>query len=82
MIIAALKEMPRNANQLAGDLRLDYKTIRHHLEVLAKNRLISSIGENYGTTYSLSSELKENYSLFEEIWRKSGKNVKSLKGGV
>ncbi len=33
-ILRALDERPRNANQLAEDLDLDYKTVRHHLEVL------------------------------------------------
>ncbi|MEM2816137.1 MAG: winged helix-turn-helix domain-containing protein, partial [Candidatus Bathyarchaeia archaeon] len=39
-IIMALKEAPQNANQLANRLKMDYRTIRHHLEVLEKNRLI------------------------------------------
>jgi predicted ArsR family transcriptional regulator len=34
MIIATLKEMPRNASQLADELGLDYKTTWHHLGVL------------------------------------------------
>lgn len=76
IIIAALKEMPRNANQLASELDLDYKTIRHHLGVLLKNGIVSSVGDGYGMTYFLSSELNENYQLFEEIWRKIGKNKK------
>ena len=76
-IIEALKEMPRNANQLAGDLRLDYKTVRHHLGILLKNRIISSAGDGYGTTYFVSKELGERYYVLEEIWSKIGKNKKS-----
>jgi DNA-binding transcriptional ArsR family regulator len=82
IVIAALKEMPRNANQLAGDLELDYKTIRHHLNVLVKNGIVSSMGEGYGTTYFLSPELNESYHMFEEIWRKIGKSKKSKTGGI
>ncbi len=33
-IILALHDLPSNANQLAEHLGLDYKTIRHHLDVL------------------------------------------------
>lgn len=69
-IIEALKETPQNANQLASLLQMDYRTIRHHLKVLEKNRLITSAGDRYGTTYFLSSEMEENYALFEEIWKK------------
>ena len=76
-IIEALREMPRNANQLAADLKLDYKTVRHHLGILLKNRIVSSAGEGYGTTYFVSKELDERYHVLEEIWRKIGKSKKS-----
>ncbi len=69
-IIETLKETPQNANQLAKVLEFDYRTIRHHLEVLEKNRILTSAGEGYGTTYFLSPVLEENYGLFEEIVKK------------
>jgi DNA-binding transcriptional ArsR family regulator len=69
-IIRTLRETPQNANQLANLLRMDYRTIRHHLQVLEKNRLITSAGEGYGTTYFLSPAMEENYALFEEILKK------------
>ncbi|MEM1538972.1 MAG: winged helix-turn-helix domain-containing protein [Candidatus Bathyarchaeia archaeon] len=69
-IIMALKEAPKNANQLASQLELDYRTIRHHLEVLKRNRIVVSAGEGYGTTYFLSPVMEENYTVFEEILKK------------
>lgn len=73
-MIQILKETPQNANQLANSLEMDYRTIRHHLEVLQKNRIIVSEGEGYGKTYFLSQVMEENYALFEEIvnkiWKK------------
>jgi DNA-binding transcriptional ArsR family regulator len=69
-IIKVLKETPQNANQLANLLGMDYRTIRHHLEVLEKNKIITSMGEGYGTTYFLSQVMEENYALFEEILNK------------
>ena len=60
-IIEALKETPQNANQLATSLKMDYKTMRHHLEVLEKNKIITSIGDRYGATYFLSQTMEENY---------------------
>ncbi len=72
-IIEALKETPQNANQLATLLKMDYKTMRHHLEVLEKNRIITSMGDRYGATYFLSQTLEDNYGVFEEIVKKIGK---------
>ncbi len=72
-IIQALKAMPQNANQLATMLGMDYKTMRHHLEVLEKNRLITSVGDRYGATYFLSQIMEQNFALFEEIMSKIGK---------
>jgi len=73
-IIKALKDSPKNANQLATLLGKDYKTIRHHLHVLEKNRIITSVGDKYGATYFLSQAMEENYLVFEEIvnkiWKK------------
>jgi DNA-binding transcriptional ArsR family regulator len=75
-IIKALKETPQNANQLANLLEMDYSTIRHHLKILQKMKIITSAGEGYGTTYFLSSQMEENYYLFEEIMEKIGKKEK------
>jgi len=69
-IIRALKENPQNPNQLANNVGKDYRTIRHHLAVLEKNRIIVSAGDKYASTYFLSPEMEENYALFEEILKK------------
>ena len=69
----ALKGTPQNANRLAETMKMDYKTIRHHLEVLRKNNIITAVGEGYGVTFFLSSDVEQNYALFEEIWGKIGK---------
>ena len=75
-IIETLRENPQNANQLATSLGMDYRTIRHHLKILLKNRLITSTGDGYGKTYFLSVDLEENYVLFEEILNKLWKKQK------
>jgi DNA-binding transcriptional ArsR family regulator len=72
-IIEILKETPQNANQLATQLKMDYRTIRHHLEVLEKNKIITTAGEGYGVTYFLSTAMEENYELFEEILKRMWK---------
>jgi DNA-binding transcriptional ArsR family regulator len=75
-IIETLRENPQNANQLANTLGMDYRTIRHHLKLLAKNRIITFAGDGYGITYFLSVEMEENYGVFEEILNKLWKKQK------
>jgi len=74
-----LRETPQNANQLSKSLEMDYRTIRHHLKVLQKNKLVTKAGDRYGTTYFLSRPLEENYVLFEEIMNKIWKKQKREK---
>ncbi|MBK5190831.1 MAG: winged helix-turn-helix transcriptional regulator [Methanosarcinales archaeon] len=73
-IIRALKERPYNANQLAEVLGLDYKTVRHHLKVLQDNKLLTPVGDGYGTVYFLSPSMEGEYEVFEDfldkIWAK------------
>jgi DNA-binding transcriptional ArsR family regulator len=67
---------PKNANQLGKILEVDYRTIRHHLDILEKNGLITTVGERYGKMYFLSRVLEENFAVFEEIWNRIGKKLK------
>ena len=66
----ALKEQPRNAQQLSQYLKLDYSTIRHHLGVLEKNRLVITEGEKYGKVYFLSDSMESHWAQFETILSK------------
>ena len=70
VLVVALKERPMNANQLAVTLEMDYKTIRHHLSVPLKNRLLVGQGEGYGTMYFVSPELEQFYEGFMKIWER------------
>ncbi len=73
-IIEFLKKNPSNANKIAEKLELDYKTVRHHLEVLEKNNIITAINKGkYGAVYFLSEDMKADYNLFGEIWEQFGK---------
>ena len=73
-IISLLKKTPSNANKIAEILKLDYKTVRHHLEVLEKNNTITAINKGkYGAVYFLSELMKANLKLFDEIWAQFGK---------
>ena len=60
-IIHLLHQRPYNANQIAEKLGLDYKTTRHHLEVLEKNDIITaSGGKKYGRMYFLSHLMEKH----------------------
>ena len=69
-LVVAVKEKPMNANQIAIQLGMDYKTVRHHLRVLLKNHLIVEAGGGYGAMYFVSPELEQNYDEFLGIWAK------------
>jgi len=68
-IILALHTRPYNANQLTRMFSLDYKTVRHHLDVLRRHHVITAMGEDYGTMYFLSDQLRTNFDDFLEIWK-------------
>ena len=73
-IIDLLNKNPSNANKIAEILKLDYKTVRHHLGVLEKNNVIAAVNKgNYGAVYFLSEIMKSNLQVFSEIWAKFGK---------
>ncbi len=66
-IIDELNNRPYNINQLAEKLELDYKTVRHHIDVLENNNMVISTGKKYGALYFLSDKLEENYDSFLKI---------------
>lgn len=66
-VLLALEERPRNTNQLADNLHLNYKTVRHHLDVLHKNNVVQTSGNEYGSIYLLTQEAKANWDIIEEI---------------
>ena len=73
-IINSLTESPSTANQLSNQLRLDYKTIIHHMDVLKKNGLIVVENEeSYGTKYFISPIIEKNLFAFDEIMATIGK---------
>jgi DNA-binding transcriptional ArsR family regulator len=83
LVLYAIKDQPRNAQQLSLALGLDYTTVRHHLRVLEANRLIVSEGEKYGRVYFVSEGMEAHWSILESLLRKmSGKGSGSDKGSA
>lgn len=73
-LLRALRERPRNANQLAEELDLDYTTVRHHLSVLVDHNLITKTGDTYGVIYQLSPSVLDNWSVIEQIEQECADN--------
>jgi predicted ArsR family transcriptional regulator len=70
-----LKARPMNAHQLSKELDIDYKTVRHHLEVLEKNGLVERLGRDYGAVYAPSEILQKNWDLLMEVARYLGHDL-------
>lgn len=66
-IIRAIDDRPRNANQLAEHLDLDYKTVRHHLDVLMDNGIVTNSGDDYGAVYLPTDRAQHHWETVEEI---------------
>lgn len=75
-IINLIHQKPYNTNQITDELNLNYKTVRHHLDLLEKNKIIKSNKKiKYGSVFFLTTEMKNNYRIFEEIYKKLEKNL-------
>lgn len=73
-IIGLINSQPANANQIASELKLDYKTVIHHLRVLSENGLIVTDNKDlYGATYFLTPLMEKNFESFREILARIGK---------
>ena len=83
-IIKALQNRPCNANQLAQILRVDYKTIQHHLRILEENGLIVPSNKgSYGAVLFLTPKMDEALPILDEICSKIGRRkINENKSGV
>ena len=69
-IICAITGDPMNSMQLSKQLKLDYKTIQHNIEVLEKNNLIIRKGEGYGDLFFPSDLISSNLPTLYSVIRK------------
>lgn len=72
-IVDALADTPRNMNQLAELLRVNYKTVQHHVRVLVENEvLVASPSGAYGAVYFPTARMAAHLAIFREIWKGIG----------
>ncbi len=67
LILKHLSDKSYNANQLAKALKMDYKTIRHHLKVLIKNGIIAKGNDGYSDLYFISNNIDLNSNGIESF---------------
>lgn len=66
-IIRTLEERPRNANELAEELDVDYTTVRHHTKILVENNVLRKSAEEYGALYLFTDQIRTHWDTVEEI---------------
>ena len=66
-IMSVLRKRPRNKNQLATELGMDYKGILHHIKILEENNLVKKTGHQYSMAYYVSELFMHNEIAFDEI---------------
>ncbi len=76
-IVKLLRKQPYNTNQLYQELSLDYKAVKHHMDILEKNNLIDKLNVAHISTYFFSPLFEENRTVFDEIESKMFSNTKS-----
>jgi DNA-binding transcriptional ArsR family regulator len=56
-----------NANRLATELELGYRTIRHHLELLEEHGVVEGGDNDYGKLYFLTDRFRAHRETFDRI---------------
>lgn len=70
-ILELIDERPRNANQIAEALDLNYSTVRHHLGVLEDNGMVERAGDGYGAVYLPSRRIRDHWDLIDQIMERT-----------
>lgn len=80
-IICSITEDPMNTSEISKRLDLDYKTIKHNIDVLERNNLILRKGDGYGVRFFpselISSNLPTLYSVIRKVEAKLDKAKKT-----
>jgi DNA-binding transcriptional ArsR family regulator len=80
-ILGELERSPANAHQLSVALGLDYRTIRHHLQLLERNGAVARpVGDAYAAPYELSPYLAEHFEDLQQILRDHPRSFVGARG--
>jgi DNA-binding transcriptional ArsR family regulator len=73
-ILGKLMDQPCNKNSLANELKVNYRTVEHHLDILLKNGFVLEEGDGYGRIYFPSQKIEAHYVEIVEMMKKRFKN--------
>ncbi|MGC8645754.1 MAG: winged helix-turn-helix domain-containing protein [Thermoplasmata archaeon] len=57
-IVLMLRERPMNKNELSTRLRVNYRTVEHHLSVLIKNNVVEGDFRRYNSLFYLKDGVR------------------------
>ena len=77
-ILCAITENPMNTMKLSKKLGMDYKTIKHSIDVLEKNNLIQREGGGYGDMFFPSELISSNLPTLYSVIRKVETKLEKL----
>ena len=66
-IVRTLSQRPMNANRLAEELDVSYKTVRHHLDMLVEHDVVEPGEADYAKLYFLTDRFERYRDTFEDI---------------
>jgi predicted transcriptional regulator len=66
-ILSIIMKKPMNSNQLSEKMKVDYKTIAHHVELLEKNGLVYSTSNKYGKMFFPSQQLESSKEILDLV---------------
>jgi PAS domain-containing protein len=74
-IIDKIRDKPYNMNQLSVELGLNYRTIRHHIDVLVSEELVFAESRGrYGTVFFPSAYLESNIEVYNGVVGRCNRN--------
>lgn len=74
-IMALLRKRPMNANEIASLLGVDYRSARHHLEILEKYGFVKRLNNDYGAPYFLPDEVYKNWDKLVDLLKSHGVDI-------
>ncbi len=74
-IVDLISGEPSNPNKISEKLKLDYKTVQHHVKLLEENGVIvASAKDTYGAIYFFTPYFEKHYPTIRMMWAGFGQS--------